>query len=105
MTTILIRQSDEDDVVTYPVRLLVWGPSIKYVMLFFTNFDPPSPCHTLSHIADPPIKYVTSQNTPPKDNPASICASELCKEYSYKYRVTAVLHCIVKKIVKKLTTN
>jgi len=41
----------------------------------------------------------------PPDNPASICASELCKERSYKYQITAVLHCIVKKIVKKLRTN
>src|SRR6218665_2093205 len=29
------------------------GPSIKYVTLFLTNFDPPPPCHTFSHIADP----------------------------------------------------
>src|SRR6218665_3462002 len=28
------------------------GPSIKYVMLFLSNFDPP--CHTLSHIPGPP---------------------------------------------------
>ena len=30
------------------------GPSIKYVTLFLTNFDAPSPCHTLSHIPGPP---------------------------------------------------
>src|SRR6218665_3177594 len=30
------------------------GPSIKYVTLFLANFDPPSPCHTLSHIPGPP---------------------------------------------------
>ena len=41
------------------------GPSIKYVTLFLANFDTPSPCHTLSHISEPPIKYVTSRNTPP----------------------------------------
>src|SRR6218665_1050633 len=35
------------------------GPSIKYVTLFLDNFDPPSPCHTLSHIPGPPRKYVT----------------------------------------------
>ena len=29
-------------------------PSIKYVTLFLANFDPPSPCHTLSHIPRPP---------------------------------------------------
>src|SRR6218665_1214105 len=30
------------------------GSSIKYVTLFLANFDPPSLCHTLSHIPDPP---------------------------------------------------
>src|SRR6218665_3547326 len=30
------------------------GPSIKYVTLFLANFDPPPPCHTLSHIPGPP---------------------------------------------------
>src|SRR6218665_993591 len=30
------------------------GPSIKYVTLFLANFDPPSTCHTLSHIPGPP---------------------------------------------------
>src|SRR6218665_1904441 len=30
------------------------GPSIKYVTLFLANFDPPLPCHTLSHIPGPP---------------------------------------------------
>src|SRR6218665_2670460 len=30
-----------------------WGPSIKYVTLFWTNFYP-LPCHTLSHISEPP---------------------------------------------------
>jgi len=34
------------------------GPSIKYVTLFLTNFYP-SPCHTLSHVSGPPLKYVT----------------------------------------------
>src|SRR6218665_236760 len=80
-------------------------PSIKYITLFLTNFDTPSPLsHFVTHLGTP-IKYVTSRNTPPKDCLASICSSELCKECSYKYRITAVLHCIVKKIVKKLTTN
>src|SRR6218665_1912078 len=26
------------------------GPSIKYVTLSLANFNPPSPCHTLSHV-------------------------------------------------------
>src|SRR6218665_2050613 len=30
------------------------GPSIKYFTLFLANFDPPSTCHTLSHIPGPP---------------------------------------------------
>src|SRR6218665_243250 len=33
---------------------VVEGPSIKYVTLFLANFDPPPPCHTLSHIPGPP---------------------------------------------------
>src|SRR6218665_1028089 len=68
--------------------------SIKYFMLFLTNFDPLPLSHFVTH-RRPPIKYVTSWNTPTKDNSASICASKLCKEHSYKYRITAVLHCIV----------
>ena len=77
------------------------GLSIKYVTLFLT----PSPMsHFVTH-RGPPHKVRRIPEHPPKDNPASICASELCKEHSYKYRITAVLHCIVKKIVKKLTTN
>src|SRR6218665_2410645 len=76
--------------------ILSWGPSIEYVTLFLTNFDPPPPV-TLCHTSRTPLKYVTSETPPPKDNQASICASELCKERSYKYRITAVLHCIVKK--------
>src|SRR6218665_3558170 len=75
------------------------GPSIKYVTLFLTNFDPLPLSHFVTH-RGPPIKYVTSRNTPPKDNQASICASELCKERSYKYRITAVLYCIVKKLLR-----
>src|SRR6218665_847483 len=30
------------------------GLSIKYVTLSLANFDPPPPCHTLSHIPGPP---------------------------------------------------
>src|SRR6218665_4123759 len=41
------------------------GPSIKYVTLFWTNFDPPSPCYTLSHISEPPEVRHTSRNSPP----------------------------------------
>src|SRR6218665_4181967 len=40
------------------------GPSIKYVTLFLANFDPPPPCHTLSHIPRPPQKYVTHLGPP-----------------------------------------
>ena len=48
---------------TKPFLELSWGPSIKYIMLFLANFDPPPPvtlCHTswdpqsMSHISDPP---------------------------------------------------
>src|SRR6218665_1752294 len=40
------------------------GPSIKYVMLFLPNFDPPPPCHTLSHIPGPP-KSTSHISDPP----------------------------------------
>src|SRR6218665_1122188 len=42
------------------------GPSIKYVALFWNNFNPPPPCHTLSHISGPPLKYVTHLGTLPR---------------------------------------
>jgi len=42
------------------------GPSIKYVTLFWTNFNPPPPCHTSSHISGPPRKYVTHLGPPPR---------------------------------------
>jgi len=35
-------------------------PSIKYVTIFWTNFDP-LPCHTLSHISGPPKVRRTSR--------------------------------------------
>jgi len=36
----------------YSSRKCIKGPSIKYVTLFWINFDfPPPPCHTLSHIS------------------------------------------------------
>src|SRR6218665_249025 len=41
------------------------GPSIKYVTLFLAHFDPPSPCHTLSHIPGPPKVRKTYQTPPP----------------------------------------
>src|SRR6218665_1696038 len=44
-------------------RLLSKGPSIKFVTLFWTNFDP-HPCHTLSHISRPP--YSTSHISEPQ---------------------------------------
>src|SRR6218665_2076658 len=34
------------------------GPSIMYVTLFWSNFDPLSPCHTFSHILDPQFLVV-----------------------------------------------
>src|SRR6218665_3303424 len=37
------------------------GPSIKHVMLFLANFDPLSPCHTVSHIPGPPKVRHTSR--------------------------------------------
>src|SRR6218665_1020588 len=40
------------------------GLSIKYVTLFLANFDPPSPCHTLSHIPGPP-KSTSHISDPP----------------------------------------
>src|SRR6218665_2089811 len=40
-------------------------PILKYVTLFLSNFGPPRPCHTLSHIAGPPLqKYVTHLGPP-----------------------------------------
>src|SRR6218665_1311189 len=32
----------------------ILGLSIKYLTLCLTNFEPPSPCHTLSHIPGRP---------------------------------------------------
>src|SRR6218665_3791479 len=43
----------------------ILGPSIKYVTLFLANFDPPLPCHTLSHIPGPPKVRHTSRSLPP----------------------------------------
>src|SRR6218665_27087 len=43
------------------------GPSIKYATLFLANFDPASPCHTVTH-PRPPESRPTSQlnsRTPP----------------------------------------
>src|SRR6218665_1629555 len=41
------------------------GLSIRYVMLFLANFDPPPPCHTLSHIPGPPLKVRHASRPPP----------------------------------------
>src|SRR6218665_1730855 len=41
------------------------GLSIKYVTLFLANFDPPPPCHTLSHIPGPPKRVRHISGTPP----------------------------------------
>jgi len=82
------------------------GPSIKYVTLFLANFDTPSLYHTLSHISEPPHKVRHISEHSPKDCLAS-CTSVLCKERSYRpnYRITVVLHCIVKLFFQKLTIN
>ena len=58
------------------------------------------PVISMTGIMDPPHKVHHIPEHPPKDNPALICASELCKERSYKHRITAVLHCIVKKLLR-----
>src|SRR6218665_278941 len=47
------------------------GPSIKYVTLFLANFDPPTPCHTLSHIPGPHRKYVTHLGPPIFSRPST----------------------------------
>src|SRR6218665_1817382 len=45
----------------YSARRSAWGSSIKYVTLFLTNFDTPSP---LSRIAEPPkVRHIPE---PPK---------------------------------------
>jgi len=67
------------------------GLSIKYVTLFFTNFDPPPPvtlCHTsrdplksTSHISDPPILSRPSTKNPdksPSTNSLSIVHEGFC---------------------------
>ena len=43
----------------YFLFLKYMGPSIKYVTLFLMIFDPPSPCHKLSQILDPPPKSMS----------------------------------------------
>ena len=49
--------------------------SIKYVTLFWTNFDRPSPCHTLAHISGP-LRYVTYLGPP-------ICSSTCLHTYVF----------------------
>jgi len=41
-----------------------WRPSIKYVTLFLTNFDSPSPSVTLCHTSRDPLKYVAHLGPP-----------------------------------------
>src|SRR6218665_1895147 len=45
------------------IKFLRKGPSIKYVMLFWTNFDP-LPSVTLCHTSQDPLKYITHLETP-----------------------------------------
>src|SRR6218665_4040476 len=47
----------------YSTLRMAKGPSIKYVTLFFCQFFP-LPCHTLSHIPDPP-KRTSHISDPP----------------------------------------
>ena len=35
------------------------GPFNYYVTLFLANFDPPPPCHKVSHWSEPPPRNVT----------------------------------------------
>src|SRR6218665_2021516 len=46
------------------------GPSIKYVMLFLANFDPPPPV-TLCHTSRDPQKYVTHLGPPIFSRPST----------------------------------
>jgi len=74
-------------------------PSVKYVTLFLTNFDLHSVtlCHSSRNLL-PNVRHpLELENL--DDFPASMCASELCKECSIKSQ----LFC--KEIVEKLTTN
>src|SRR6218665_873624 len=41
------------------------GLTIKYVTLFLANFNPPLPCHTLSHIPGRPPKSTSHISQPP----------------------------------------
>src|SRR6218665_3006586 len=82
------------------------GPSIKYITLFLANFDPPSPCHTLSHIPRPPKVRHTSRTTPPPNfsristktltkapctNSLSIVRGGFCPEFlSFVWKVLSV---------------
>src|SRR6218665_1976616 len=45
------------------INSTAWGPSIKYVTLFWPNLTP-SLCHTLSHILGPPQKVRHTYQTP-----------------------------------------
>ena len=60
-------------------NILSKGPSIKYVMLFLANFDPP--CHTLSHIPGPP-ESTSHISDPPFSRPS---AKILDKSPLYKF--------------------
>src|SRR6218665_39530 len=63
------------------------GPSIKYVTLFSTNFDPIPPSVTLCHTSRNPFKVRHTFRNPPKnpnDCPGSIYTPDLCKQRSIK---------------------
>src|SRR6218665_1857632 len=63
-----------DDVVHAPHRTLVVGPSIKYVTLFWTNFNP-SLFVTLCHKSRDPLKYAKHLGHPIF---SSTCIHTLC---------------------------
>src|SRR6218665_1740228 len=59
------------------------GPSIKYVTLFLVNFDPPSPCHTLSHIPGPPASTSHLPDPPPPFSRPSTKIPDKSPQYKF----------------------
>src|SRR6218665_420883 len=85
------------------------GPSIKYVTLFLANFDPPLPCHTLSHT---PRKYVTHLGPPrflvglvqksrtkvPCTNSVSIVRGGFCPGWFLSVPPSVTIHLLQQKV-------
>src|SRR6218665_1255168 len=90
---VLLQTMEHSLVAVHKVRQAILG-----------QFCPPPPCHTLSHISEPPNKVRHISEHPSRD---SICTFVLCKERFYKYQITVALHCIVifKEIHNKLKFN